>query len=480
MEITSLTAVILAFITGFLIAYLYTKSKFNPAEIQHEFDKTRALAEAKTAALEKELQEKKLLAEELKSEIKRFSEIEKSDKGKISSLETLIKRIDELNAEVVNKERMINAYLEDINLKTGRIAELETKIAEEKKLTDEKLRLLNEAKERFSAEFQNLANQIFEDKSAKFQDINKNGIESLLSPFKEQLGELKKKVEESYTDDAKDRSQIMILINQLKEQNQKLSQDALNLTKALKGESKTMGMWGEMILEKVFESSGLVKDREYIVQKSFYNSRGERFMPDAVVKLPDSKDIIIDSKVSLVDYEKYFNAGDQSEKEIHLKNHINSVRRHIAGLSSKDYTDLTGINTVDYVLMFIPVEAAFHAVISLDKEIYNEAFSRKVVLVAPSTLLVTLKTIHLSWQSEKRNRSAQEIADTASEMLDKFRSFLDSFEDIGKSISKAHLSYEKAKGQLSDGRGNLMSKAQKLLDMGVKSKLERQDSDSGE
>lgn len=480
MEITSLIAILLAFITGLLISYLYAKSKFNPSEIQHEFDKEKALTGAKTAALEKDLEEKKLLIENLNSEIRRYSETEKGDKGKIASLETTVKRIDELSADLVNKERMINAYLEDINQKTGRIAELETRISEEKKLTEEKLRLLNDAKEKFTIEFQNLANQIFDDKSAKFQDINKNGIESLLNPFKEQLGELKKKVEESYTDDAKDRSQIMTLINQLKEQNQKLSEDALNLTKALKGESKTMGMWGEMILEKVFESSGLVKDREYIVQKSFFNSRGERFMPDAVVKLPDSKDIIIDSKVSLVDYEKYFNADDPAEKDLHLKNHIGSVRRHIAGLSSKDYTDLTGINTVDYVLMFIPVEAAFHAVISLDKEIYNEAFSKKVVLVAPSTLLVTLKTIHLSWQSEKRNRSAQEIADTASEMLDKFKGFLDSFEDIGKSISKAHQSYEKAKGQLSDGRGNLMSKAQKLLDMGVKSKLEITDSGNSE
>ncbi len=476
MDITSFVAILFAFIIGLLISYLYTKTRFNPAEIQHEFDKLKALSEAKTSALEKELEEKKLAAENLNAEIRKLSETEKADKGRIAALETMVKRIDELNSEVVNKERMINAYIEDIKEKASKISELETRITEEKKLTDEKLKLLNEAKDKFSAEFQNLANQIFEDKSKKFQDINKNGIESILGPFKEQLGDLKKKVEESYTDDAKDRSQIMTLINQLKEQNQKLSEDALNLTKALKGESKTMGIWGEVILEKVFESSGLVKDREYIVQKSFVNSKGERFTPDAVVKLPDHKDIIIDSKVSLLDYEKYFNSELPEERDIHLRNHIASVKRHITGLSSKDYTDLQGINTVDFVLMFIPVEAAFLAVISQDREIYNEAFAKKVVLVAPSTLLVTLKTIYLSWQSEKRNRSAQEIAETAGEMLDKFKNFLDSFDEVGKSISKANQSFEKAKGQLSDGRGNLMSKAQKLLDMGVKSKLEISDS----
>ncbi len=376
--------------------------------------------------------------------------------------------LSKLEAELDRKERLLQERQDQLTRLTAESAELKTALADERKQANEKIALLQDARDSLTTEFQNLAQQIFEEKSRKFSDQNRTSLSQLITPLREQLGDFKKRVEDVYDKESRDRAALFSEISHLKDLNQRISKEALNLTRALKGDSKTRGNWGEVILERVLEASGLQKGREYDLQVCLYDQHGKRFQPDAVIRLPEGKDVIVDAKVSLKDYEISYTAEEAGEKEKALKAHIDSMRNHIRGLAAKSYEALEGIRTLDFVLMFIPIEAAFLAAIEKDRELFSEAFEKNIIVVSPSTLLVTLRTIQNIWRYENQNRNAIEIARKAGALYDKFVGFVQALEEIGAQLEKARGAYQTAYDRLVNGRGNLIRRTQELKELGVK------------
>lgn len=335
------------------------------------------------------------------------------------------------------------------------------------KLEDQKGEL-EEMQVHLRAQFENLANKILEEKTEKFTKQNKESLNLLLSPLGEKIEEFKNKVEEKYKDEVEARGSLKQELKQLLELNQKMSEDAKNLTKALKGDTKTQGNWGEVILERILEKSGLAKGREYDIQQSTTTEDGRRLQPDVVVNLPDNKFLIVDSKVSLTAYEKLSSSDDQAEADKALKQHVLSIRSHVKGLSEKNYQQLYGDRSPNFVLLFIPIESAFGIAIQNDPNLYYEAFERDIVIVSPSTLLATLATIASVWKQEYQSKNAMEIAKRGGALYDKFVGFVESMETIGQRIRQTQDSYDEAIGRLSTGSGNLVRQAEQLKKLGVK------------
>jgi DNA recombination protein RmuC len=371
----------------------------------------------------------------------------------------------------VLEENLDKAKQENMLLQT-RMSELETRLEDERKNGEEKLALLQDARDQLKLEFQNVANRIFEDKSQKFTEQNKENIEGVLKPMREQLSDFKKKVEDVYDKESKDRVSLLTEIIHLKTLNERISEDAINLTNALKGQSKTRGSWGEMILERVLEESGLQKGREYEVQAMYASDEGQRRHPDVIVHLPEGKDIVIDSKVSLTAYEKYCSADTDEKRDKRLKEHVISIRTHIKELSNKRYEELEGISTLDFVLMFLPIEGAFWTAIESEQGLFNEAFDKNIMLVSPSTLLATLRIINNIWRYEDQNKNALIIAKKAGDLYDKFVGFVEALDDVGQKIGKAQDSYMTARNRLADGKGNLVRRTEELRQLGVKAQKE--------
>jgi len=349
-----------------------------------------------------------------------------------------------------------------------RISHLETTLLEQQKQGEEKLALLQEAKIQLNMEFKNIANEIFDAKQKRFSEQNQTQLDGILKPLGERIQAFEKKVEDSYSNEARERFSLIKEVRNLQDINARISKDAINLTNALKGESKTQGTWGEVILERVLEKSGLVKGREYEIQFSAKSADGRRQQPDVVVHLPEGKDLIIDSKVSLTAYERYCSADDPLIRDAELGTHIQSLRQHIKQLSAKDYQNLAGIRTLDFVLLFVPVEAAFSVAVQQDSELFSSAFDKNIVLVAPSTLLATLRTIQNIWRYEQQNKNAQEIADRAGALYDKFVNFVADLEDIGTRLGAVQTSYDKAHNKLASGRGSLVGRAENMRELGAK------------
>jgi len=323
--------------------------------------------------------------------------------------------------------------------------------------------------EKFTKEFENLANKILEEKSNKFTEQNKKNIKDILSPLQEKIKTFEDKVEKSQKESISMHSALKEQLLNLQNQNLKITQEAENLTKALKGDSKMQGNWGELVLERVLEKSGLEKDREYSVQQSFTLDDGTRVLPDVIINLPDGKKMIVDSKVSLTDYERYVNSEDDLQEKF-LKDHINSLRKHVDQLSSKKYEDLYEMESPDFVLMFVPIEPAFAIAINHDNSIYNKAFEQNIVIVTPSTLLATLRTIDSMWNNEKQQRNAIEIARQAGALYDKFEGFVLDLTKVGKKMDEAKTEYKGAMNKLVEGRGNIITSIEKLKKMGAKAK----------
>ena len=326
--------------------------------------------------------------------------------------------------------------------------------------------------ERLQQQFENLAGKIIDEKGKRFSQQNEEQLKLILDPLKERIQHFEKKVIENNHQQIKQHSSLKTQLEQLKELNATISEEANNLTKALKGETKTQGNWGELILETVLEKSGLKKDREYFLQEHFTTNEGRRLQPDVVLHLPDNKRMIIDSKVSLTAYERYVNSSEESDRNTHLAQHIRSVKKHIQQLSDKEYEKLYETDSPDFVLLFIPVETAFSVVIEKESGIYQNAFEKNIVIVTPSTLLATLKTIDSLWQNEKQRKHTIEIATEAGKMYDKFVGFVNEMNTIGKRIRQTRESYDEAIKKLSDGRGNLVTRAEKLKEMGAKANKE--------
>ncbi len=335
---------------------------------------------------------------------------------------------------------------------------------------DEHKKEVEQLQDKFSKEFENLANKILEEKSNKFTLQNKENLKIILNPLQEKIKVFEDKVDKTHKESIDYHAALRQQILGLKELNQQMSKETLNLTKALKGDNKMQGNWGELVLERVLEKSGLEKDREYFVQQSFTTDDGKRLLPDVVIHLPDNKKMVVDSKVSLVAYERFINEEDDILKEQFLKEHILSLKKHIEQLSDKKYEDLYQIESPDFVLLFIPIEPAFAVALNSDNHLYNKAFEKNIVIVTPSTLLATLRTIDSMWNNEKQQRNALEIAKQAGALYDKFQGLLTDLVSIGKRIDDSKKEYSSAMNKLFDGRGNLINSVEKLKKMGAKAK----------
>jgi DNA recombination protein RmuC len=332
----------------------------------------------------------------------------------------------------------------------------------EQKVEVEQIRL------QFQREFENMAEKLLKEKSREFIDVNRNNLDQILNPLKENLKAFEDKVEKVYNMEAAERNTLKGVITQLMDLNKQISDEAQNLTRALKGDNKKQGNWGEVILERVLERSGLVRDQEYRIQAAMQATDGTRYQPDVIIDLPDDKHLIIDSKVSLIAYEKLVNADNEDDRKLFAKAHVESIRGHVSGLSAKKYHDLYKINSPDFVLLFVPIESSFSIAVQLDSELFNYAWDKKVVIVSPSTLLATLRTIASMWKQERQNRNVLEIARLSGDMYDKFVGFLGDMDSIGRNINQTQTAYNSAINKLSDGRGNLTTTAEKIKKLGAK------------
>ncbi|MEX0288425.1 MAG: DNA recombination protein RmuC [Flavobacteriaceae bacterium] len=394
----------------------------------------------------------------------------KSDQSALLEREQQLKN----NLGVLN-EQLANATEEKNELRlhkeqlSNQIIRYETEMANLREKNNEHREEVEKLQEKFTKEFENLANKILDEKSTKFTEQNQKNIKNILNPLQEKIQLFEKKVEESRKENYGIHQALKEQLQNLQHQNLKITQEAENLTKALKGDSKMQGNWGELVLERVLEKSGLEKDREYTVQQSFVREDGSRVLPDVIIHLPDGKKMVVDSKVSLTDYERYVNAEEEMQERF-LKEHINSLKKHVDQLSAKKYEDLYEMESPDFVLMFVPIETAFSIAINTDAALYNKAFEQNIVIVTPSTLLATLRTIDTMWSNEKQQRNAIEIARQAGALYDKFEGFVSDLTKVGKKMDEAKNEYRGAMNKLVEGRGNIITSIEKLKKMGAKAK----------
>lgn len=373
-----------------------------------------------------------------------------------------------VECELLNNElrslRDINTSLE------ADLREVTTRLESTQLHAEDKIRQMMNSEQRLSEQFENLANRIFEHSNRRVDEQNRQSLHGLLTPLREQLDGFRRQVQESFGQEARERHTLAHEIRNLQQLNAQMAQEALNLTKALKGDNKTQGNWGEVVLTRVLEASGLREGYEYQTQVSIETDNRSRMQPDVIVRLPQGKDVVIDAKMTLVAYERYFNAEDDYTREVALQEHLASVRNHIRLLGRKDYQQLPGLRSLDYVLMFIPVEPAFLLAIDRQPELISEALQNNIMLVSPTTLLVALRTIANLWRYEHQSRNAQKIAERAGRLYDKMRLFVDDMSAIGQSLDKAQESYRQAMKKLASGRGNLLAQAEAFRGLGVEVK----------
>lgn len=402
--------------------------------------------------------EQSVWEEKLNQATLRYEQLKEQFEQQRKSLENQIQQL------LSDKEKLLSdkqSLLVNLSRREAEFENLLQKNAEQKQEVEQ-------LQEKFTKEFENLANKILEEKSSKFTEQNKENIKNILTPLQEKIQVFEKKVEESQKENIGIHASLKEQLLHLQNQNLKITQEAENLTKALKGDSKMQGNWGELVLERVLEKSGLEKDREYFVQQSRVNEEGNRLMPDVVIHLPDNKKMIIDSKVSLTAYERYVNEDDPALKNTYLKEHITSLKRHIDQLSEKNYHDLYRMESPDFILLFIPIEPAFAIAVNHENNLYNKAFEKNIVIVTPSTLLATLRTIDSMWTNQKQQENAYEIARLAGSLYDKFEGFVSDLIKIGKKMDEAKMEYSGAMNKLVDGRGNVITTIEKLKKMGAK------------
>jgi len=414
--------------------------------------------EGKLAETERELSETRRKAADLR-EVSGHAAAELS--GEREALATL------RNEWQTEKAKRETAQTQVNNL-TTELAELTTLLNAERGQSEDKLTLLLEAKEALSNQFKSLANDILEEKAKRFTEQNQTNIGQLLEPLKTKLQEFQGKVEEVYVQEGKDRTALAEQVRQLMDLNQSLSQDAKNLTRALKGSSKTQGNWGELVLERVLEASGLRKGAEYDVQESHTREDGSRAQPDVVIHLPEERHLVVDAKVSLIAYEDFASAEEDGDRQGATKRHLDSVRAHIKGLSDKNYQALYGLKSLDFVLMFVPIEPAFMLAVTHDREMFMDAWQKNVLLVSPSTLLFVVRTVAHLWRQEAQNRNAQDIAKRGAELYDKLVGFVEDLESVGTRLKQAQEKYDSAHSKLTGGRGNVIRQAEMLKQLGVK------------
>ncbi|MEX2232239.1 MAG: DNA recombination protein RmuC [Cyclobacteriaceae bacterium] len=379
---------------------------------------------------------------------------QEKNKNLFSQLEELKESLESERQKVIELNNTLAASEADYR-------NLEEKLSERKKEVDT-------IQEKFTAEFKNLANEILEKNSAKFSDLNKTSMGELLNPLKDKIVTFEKKVEEAYDKELRDKISLREEVKKLYELNNRISEEANNLTRALKGDMKKQGDWGEVILEKVLERSGLTKDREYRKQVISTNAGGDMIKPDYLVMLPDNRHIIIDSKVSLVAYENFINIDDEEARPKFLKAHLDSMKNHVKVLSEKNYFSSLEFNTPDFVLMFVPIESSFSVALQADQDLFNYAWDKRIVIVSPTTLLATMRTVASIWKIDKQSQHAFQIAEESGKLYDKFKLFMDDMLKVGNQLNSTKGTYEDAMKKLVTGRGNLVNQAEKIREMGAK------------
>ncbi|MFA9290353.1 MAG: DNA recombination protein RmuC [Solirubrobacteraceae bacterium] len=372
----------------------------------------------------------------------------------------LLKEYNEQKNIIANNNKEFNSLTNQI-----------TSISKDKISLEEKLKTqkdeLEKLNEKFSKEFENLANKILEKNSETLNQRSKLNIESILNPLKEKIFAFENKIDQTHKESLTTHAGLKQQIEDLSKLNEKITTEAKNLTKALKGENKTQGNWGEFILESILEKSGLIKDREYFTQQQLFNQEGKKFQPDVTIQLPNNKQIIIDSKVSLLEYEKYYNADEPEIKKIHLNNHLNSIKAHINGLTSKEYQKLQGINTLDFIILFSPIEGALNLAFTTDNQLFNYGFERNIILASPSNLIAMLKTISSVWKREYQNKNVIEIAEKAGDLYDKFVAVLEDFHKLGNQLGTVQTTYSESMKKLSTGKGNLVKRVEEIKKLGA-------------
>lgn len=383
-------------------------------------------------------------------------------------------RDEQARASLAQVSERLTSTEQQLRQAQQRTGELQAQLAAEQSRlhsslqhAEEKQRLLEASEQRLKQEFERLAQQIFEQKSERLQQHSQQTLEHTLAPFKQQLEAFKQQVQNQYTEELKQRASLTTEISSLKELNKQMAAEADALTRALKGDTKTQGNWGEVVLERILNQSGLREGHEYETQTHHRDEDGKSFKPDVVVHLPNDKDVVIDSKVSLVAYERYFNSDDDATREAALVEHVNSLRNHIKGLGKKNYQQLESVRTLDYVLMFIPIEPAFLLAVDRDPELIRLALDHNIMLVSPTNLLVALRTVNNIWQYEQQNQNAKRIADDAAKLYDKFANFIDDMNKLGNSLDTVRKHYDGAMNKLSTGRGNLVGRVENFRGLGV-------------
>ncbi len=403
----------------------------------------------------------------------RATSLENRVAGLESDLEARRERISELERERHSLQSRTEELGRELNEARVALREQEVTLDKERRAANEKLELLERNRDALKQEFENLANKIFEQKSERFSQQTRTSLDTLLNPFHDQLQDFRKRVEDVYTTETRDRQALRSEIKSLQELNRQITEEASNLTRALKGDKKIQGNWGELILERVLEKSGLRKGVEYETQGSYRDSDNQLYRPDVIVHLPDSRNLIIDSKVSLVAYQQWVTEEEDSTvKDEALKQHVEAVRNHIRTLSEKDYSQLHGLHSPDFVLLFMPIEPAFVAAFQQDENLFAEAFERKIIVVTPTTLLATLRTIENIWRYERQSQNARRIAERAGAVYDKLRVFVEAMERLGGQLHTAQGTYDSAMNTLTRGRGNLISQANRFVELGVRVKKE--------
>ena len=394
-------------------------------------------------------------------------------RGQGSELALLHQRLQQAQQDYHALQSQLASVHEETRALRQQLAQAQTdkaRLEEREKNQQEKVQWLEQSRDQLKQEFEQLSSKIFETRTKQLQEQNRTGIEDLLKPFREQMTEFRRRVDQIHSDDTRQQADLLAQIRQLQTLNNQMVEDARNLTQALKGQNKAQGNWGELILEKLLEASGLTRGREYDTQVSVSDDEGQRKQPDVIVRLPDNKDVVIDSKVSLVAWERYCSAQDEDEKRQALDQHLLSLRNHVRGLSDKKYEKLDALRSLDFVLLFVPIEAAFLTALEADNQLYQDAYSRNIVLVSPTTLLVTLRTINNIWRNEYQNRNALDIADRAGRICDQVALVAESLGEVGSRLEQAHKAWEKTSDRLSSGRGNLLRQAHQLQEMGAKAR----------
>ncbi|RRJ85465.1 DNA recombination protein RmuC [Aestuariirhabdus litorea] len=445
-------------------------------QLIHESERSSELAEQQVKLSDAR---EKVLAE-LAQTRERLSHQQATEQGLRDRLESQERRESAAEKELIQLRESLGAL-------ERQHSALKESLDQERQHAQEKLALLENNRKQLKLEFEHLANQIFESKQQSFEEQSRKGLDTLLSPFKDQLENFRKRVDHVYASESQERTSLRTQIEELHKLNRKMTEEAGNLTKALRGENKTQGNWGELMLETVLERSGLRKGLEYRREQVVRDDQGKIYRPDVIIDLPEGKHVIVDAKVSLNAYTSYVNAEDEVQRDVALRAHIESVRQHIRGLSDKAYQKLPGINSPDFVFLFMPVEPAFMVAFERDERLFMEAFEKRIVVVTPTTLLATLRTVSNLWSLERQNNSARELADLGAKVYDKLRVVVEAMEKLGKQIDTSQKTWHEAWNSLREGRGNLVRQSQRFLELGVrvkkelpKSLLESADGDAGD